>query len=74
MSPSTCVWPSDHVGPYGRLESSGRVGLSGHVGTDMCPVGGLSMARFLGSGIVDCFQGVIAWLGDNMLVCYCIKC
>ena len=47
---------------------------SGRVGTDMCPVGGLSNDQILGSGMVDCFQGVIVWLGDIILVCYCIEC
>ena len=68
MGPSSCVWSS------GRLESSGSVGPSGYVGIDICLVGGLSMARFLGSEIVDYFQGFVIWLGDNMLVCYCIEC
>ena len=40
----------------------------------MYPVGGLSNDQILGSGMVDCFQGVVAWLGDIMLVCYCIEC
>ena len=40
----------------------------------MCPVGGLSNYHILGSGMVDRFQGVVAWLGDIMLVCYCIEC
>ena len=40
----------------------------------MCPVGGLSNDQILGFRMVDCFQGVVAWLGDIMLVCYCIEC
>ena len=34
----------------------------------MCPIGSLSNDRILGSRIVNCFQGVVAWLGDIMLV------
>ena len=40
----------------------------------MCPVGCLSKDQILGSEMVDCFQGVIVWLGDIMLVCYYIGC
>ena len=32
----------------------------------------LGYGQVLGSRIVDCFQGVVAWLGDNMLVCCCV--
>ena len=30
--------------------------------------------QILGSGIVDCFQGVVAWLGDNMFVWLVMAC
>ena len=40
----------------------------------MWPVGGLSNNQILGSIMVECFHGVVAWLGDIMLVCYCIEC
>ena len=40
----------------------------------MCPIGGLSNGHILGSEMVDYFQGVVALIGDIMLVCYCIEC
>ena len=40
----------------------------------MCPINGLSNDQILGSIMVDYFQGVVAWLGDIMLVCFCIEC
>ena len=40
----------------------------------MCPVGGLSNDQILGSEMVDCFQGVVAWLNDIMFVFCCIEC
>ena len=32
----------------------------------MCPVGGLSNDKILGSKMVDCFQGDVAWLGGHL--------